>query len=300
MSTKFFTNNEDNTVFQKFKGILENMKDIYAFHAVAGYFRSSGYFALQEYLKDIKDIKILVGINVDQMFADAQRKGLLYFGDEEKTKEEFLKWFIQDLQEAKYSEQVENGVLDFIQDLIDGRIEVRAFPIFQTLSGKSSISETPSHILSWSHYFEILKADSELEINFYIKQSSNENWSVRELKRQMKSMLFHRLALSKDKKGVIELSEKGIQTQKPEDIIKDPYVLEFLNIPQKEKYLEGELEDKIIENLQHFLLELGKGFAFIGRQYKMNIGSRHFYADLVFYHRILEMFCNYRFKKRRN
>ncbi len=126
MSTKFFTNNEDNTVFQKFKGILENMKDVYAFHAVAGYFRSSGYFALQEYLKGIKDIKILVGINVDQMFAEAQRKGLLYFGDEEKTKDEFLKWFIQDLQEAKYSEQVENGVLDFIQDLIDGRIEVRA------------------------------------------------------------------------------------------------------------------------------------------------------------------------------
>ena len=126
MSTKFFTNNEDNTVFQKFKGILENMKDVYAFHAVAGYFRSSGYFALQEYLKDVKDIKILVGINVDQMFADAQRKGLLYFGDEEKTKKEFLKWFIQDLQEAKYSEQVENGVLDFIKDLIDGRIEVRA------------------------------------------------------------------------------------------------------------------------------------------------------------------------------
>ena len=126
MSTKFFTNNEENTVFQKFKGILENMKDVYAFHAVAGYFRSSGYFALQEYLKDIKDIKILVGINVDQMFAEAQRKGLLYFGDEEKTKQEFLKWFIQDLEEAKYSEKVENGVLDFIQDLIDGRIEVRA------------------------------------------------------------------------------------------------------------------------------------------------------------------------------
>ncbi len=126
MSTKFFTNNEENTVFQKFKGILENMKDVYAFHAVAGYFRSSGYFALQEHLKDIEDVKILVGINVDQMFAEAQRKGLLYFGDEEKTKEEFLKWFIQDLREAKYSEQVESGVLDFIQDLIDGRIEVRA------------------------------------------------------------------------------------------------------------------------------------------------------------------------------
>ena len=126
MSSKFFTNTDENTVFHKFKGILENMKDIYAFHAVVGYFRSSGYFALQPYLKDIKDIKILVGINVDQMFADAQKKGLLYFGDEQKTKQEFLNWFIQDLKDAKYSKEVEDGILQFIQDIIDGRIEVRA------------------------------------------------------------------------------------------------------------------------------------------------------------------------------
>ena len=126
MSTKFFTNTEENTVFQKFKGILGNMKDVYAFHAVVGYFRSSGYFALQPYLKNIKDIKILVGINVDQMFADSQKKGLLYFGDEQKTKDEFLKWFIQDLKEAKYSKVVEEGILQFIQEIIDGRIEVRA------------------------------------------------------------------------------------------------------------------------------------------------------------------------------
>ncbi len=126
MSTKFFTNSDENTVFHKFKGILEHMKEVYAFHAVVGYFRSSGYFALQPYLKEIKDIKILVGINVDQMFAEAQKKGLLYFGDEKKTKDEFLKWFIKDLKEAKYSREVEEGILDFIQDLIDGRIEVRA------------------------------------------------------------------------------------------------------------------------------------------------------------------------------
>lgn len=126
MSTKFFTNTDDNTVFHKFQGILENMKDVFAFHAVVGYFRSSGYFALQPYLKNIKDIKILVGINVDQMFADAQKKGLIYFGDEQKTKEEFLNWFVQDLKEAKYSQEVEDGILDFIQDVVDGRIEVRA------------------------------------------------------------------------------------------------------------------------------------------------------------------------------
>jgi len=151
-------------------------------------------------------------------------------------------------------------------------------------------SETLSHKLSWSHYFEILKADDDLEITFYLKQSEKENWSIRELKRQMKSMLFHRLALSKDKEGVLSLSKKGQKIANPEDIIKDPYVLEFLNIPQDYTYLEEELEQKLISNLQMFLLELGKGFAFIGRQYKIQIGSRQFYVDLVFYHRILKCF----------
>lgn len=102
------------------------MSNLYALHAVVGYFRSSGYFALQPFLKDIKEIKILVGINADQMFAEAQRKGLLFFADETRTKEEFLKWFVQDIREAKYSEEVENGILQFIQDLINGKIEVRA------------------------------------------------------------------------------------------------------------------------------------------------------------------------------
>lgn len=152
------------------------------------------------------------------------------------------------------------------------------------------IGETVSHFLSWSHYFEILKSDSALEISFYTKQCEKENWSVRELKRQMKSMLFHRLALSKDKNEVLELAQKGAQIQKPEDIIKEPYIFEFLGIPFQQKYLEGELEDKLILNLEHFLLELGKGFAFIGRQYKISLANRHFFVDLVFYHRILKCF----------
>lgn len=161
------------------------------------------------------------------------------------------------------------------------------FPDFYTLSKKS---ETPSHKLSWSHYFELLKANDKLEINFYLKQCEKENWSVRELKRQMKSMLFHRLALSKDKKGVLELSEKGQEISKPQDIIKEPYIFEFLDIPIDYRYLEGELEEKLISNLEKFLLELGNGFAFIGRQYKISIGNRHFFVDLVFYHRILKCF----------
>ena len=106
----------------------------------------------------------------------------------------------------------------------------------------------------------------------------------------MKSMLFQRLALSKDKQGILKLAEKGQQFLNPEDIIKDPYVLEFLNLPQKERYLEGELEEQIITNIQHFLLELGKGFAFVKRQYYFIISNRHFSVDLVFYHRILKCF----------
>lgn len=152
------------------------------------------------------------------------------------------------------------------------------------------ISETLSHLLTWSHYFEILKADSPLEISFYNKQCQHERWSVRELKRQMKSSLFERLALSKDKEGVLKLAKEGHIVENADDLIKDPFVLDFLNIPEQYQYLENELEEKIISNLQQFIMEMGKGFAFIGRQYRMSIGGKHFYLDLLFYHRILKCF----------
>jgi len=152
------------------------------------------------------------------------------------------------------------------------------------------ISGTLSHLLTWSHYYEILKAENDLEIGFYSKQCEKERWSVRELKRQMKSSLFERIALSKDKEGVLKLAKEGHIVENPEDLIKDPFVLEFLNIPQQYQYLESELEETIISNLQQFIMELGKGFAFIGRQYRMSIGGKHFYLDLLFYHRILKCF----------
>ncbi|MBI2269570.1 MAG: DUF1016 domain-containing protein [Bacteroidetes bacterium] len=151
-------------------------------------------------------------------------------------------------------------------------------------------SETVSHQLSWSHYFELLKIDSDLERTFYEQQAIKENWSIRELKRHKVSSLFQRLALSKDKKGIIALAKKGHIVENDADIIKDPYVLEFLNIPEKYRYSEKELEQKIIDNLQEFLLELGKGFAFIGRQYRITLNNKHYRIDLVFYHRILKCF----------
>ena len=154
------------------------------------------------------------------------------------------------------------------------------FPKIQTLSGQ----------LTWSHYTEILKANNDLELSFYNKQCQHERWSVRELKRQMKSSLFERLALSKDKEGVLKLAKEGHLVETSDDLMKDPFVLEFLNIPEQHHYLESELEEKIISNLQQFIMEMGKGFAFIGRQYRMSIGGKHFYLDLLFYHRILKCF----------
>lgn len=154
------------------------------------------------------------------------------------------------------------------------------YPILQTLSAK----------LSWSHYVELLKIDDPLERSFYEKEAENAHWGVRELKRQMKSMLYHRLALSSDKTEVMRLSQEGQIIEKPEDVIKDPYVFEFTGLPQLPVYTEGDLEDALTENLSTFLLELGKGFAFIGRQQPINIGGRQFKVDLVFYHRILKCF----------
>lgn len=154
------------------------------------------------------------------------------------------------------------------------------YPTFQTVSGK----------LSWSHICEIIRLDDPLERGFYQKQTENEKWSVRTLQRQIKSSLFLRLAASKDKDGILALAKEGIKIQTPEDIIKDTYTLEFLNISDEHEYAESELENKIIANLQKFLLELGKGFTFVGRQYPIVISGRHYHCDLVFYHRILKCF----------
>lgn len=150
--------------------------------------------------------------------------------------------------------------------------------------------ETLSHKLSWSHYFELLKCEDPMEMQFYYKESIKEGWKVRELKRQIKSSLFQRVALSTDKEGVLALANEGHQVMTSRDIIHDPYVLEFTGLPQKKKYRESELETALKANMEQFLLELGRGFAFLGREYVMQIGSRRFKVDLVFYHCILKCY----------
>lgn len=161
------------------------------------------------------------------------------------------------------------------------------YPICQTLSDK----------LSWSHICELIKIDDDLERSFYEKQAVSEKWGVRELQRQMDSALFLRLAVSRDKEGILTLAQEGIEIQTPEDVIKNTYTLEFLNIPELRRYSEGDLEQRIIDNLQTFLLELGKGFTFVGRQYKIVINNTNYHVDLVFYHRILKCFVLIDLKK---
>ena len=152
------------------------------------------------------------------------------------------------------------------------------------------ICETVSHKLTWSHYFELLKCDNAREMQFYYKESIKECWKVRELKRQMKSCLFQRLALSTDKAGVLTLANEGHQVQTPQDIIRDPFVLEFAGLPKQKRYKESDLEKALKDHMEQFLLEMGRGFAFVGRQYAMQIGSRQFKVDLVFYHCILKCY----------
>jgi len=162
----------------------------------------------------------------------------------------------------------------------------------QTLSAELIKSENklPKFNLSWSHYLFLMSLDDIKERNFYEIESYNNNWSLRELRRQYDTALYQRLVLSRDKKGVKKLSKQGQLLENPGDTIKDPYVLEFLGLPENSKYSETELEQKLIDKIEHFLLELGKGFAFIGRQVRFTFEEEHFRVDLVFYNRILQCF----------
>ncbi|AYJ77613.1 PDDEXK nuclease domain-containing protein [Aliarcobacter cryaerophilus] len=144
--------------------------------------------------------------------------------------------------------------------------------------------------LSWSHYIFLTRIENIDERNFYEIESIENSLSLRELKRQFDSGLFERLKLSSDKQKVKELSLNGQVIQTAQDLIKDPYILEFVGLPELSSYSESELEQKLIDKLEHFLLELGKGFTFVARQKRITIDEKHFKVDLVFYNRLLKSF----------
>ena len=158
-----------------------------------------------------------------------------------------------------------------------------SYPICQTLSGK----------LSWSHYCELLSISDEKKRSFYEKETVSANWSVRELKRQIKTSLFERLLLSsgdENKEKVLDLALKGNEIATPSDVIKDPYVFEFLGLPEEKPIMESDLEKALITHIEKFLLELGKGFMYVGSQQRVTLGNTHYYVDMVFYNKILRSY----------
>jgi predicted nuclease of restriction endonuclease-like (RecB) superfamily len=170
-----------------------------------------------------------------------------------------------------------------------------AFPKFHAVSGKLKQDilfpkqDALRPELSWTHYRILLRLDNNTR-NFYMIESIENKWSTRELERQINSLLYERLALSKNKEKVKELSKKGQVIKNPQDLVKDPYVLEFLDIKENREYLEKDLEKLLLDNIKEFLLELGKGFSFVSRQKRITLDRDHFYIDLVFYNYILKCF----------
>lgn len=172
----------------------------------------------------------------------------------------------------------------------------RNYPIRQT--APDELANTAAHrsassrpfTLSWSHYVLLLTIGNVDERSFYEIESTSQNWSLRELKRQKSACLYERLALSRDKKGVRRLAEKGQLIERPEDMLKEPVVLEFLGLHEKARYSESDLESALIDNLEHFLLELGKGFLFEARQKRFTFDEDNFFLDLVFYNRLLRCY----------
>lgn len=147
--------------------------------------------------------------------------------------------------------------------------------------------------LTWTHYCELLSISDKDKRNFYEKEAINSGWSVRELKRQINTSLYERLLLSKgdiNKQEVLDLSLKGIEINEPKDIIKDPYVFEFLGIPEDKPVMESDLEKALVQQIEKFLLELGRGFMFVGTQQRVTINNTHYYADMVFYNKPLKSY----------
>ena len=157
------------------------------------------------------------------------------------------------------------------------------YPKCQSVTGK----------LTWTHYCELLLISDHDKRSFYEKECINSRWSVRELKRQIETSLYERLLLStgtENKERVLELSLKGNEIAKPSDIIKDPYVFEFLGIPENKPILESDLESALVTHIEKFLLELGKGFMFVGTQQRVTLGNEHYYVDMVFYNKTLHSY----------
>ncbi len=233
--------------------------------------------ARQNVVKTVNQTMVYTYFEIGRMILEDEQHG--------KKRAEYGKQVLKELS-AKLSKEFGKG---FSERNLE---QMRQFFLTYSISQKSSAKLQDQHkfILSWSHYLKLMRIENRDERSFYEIECAANNWSLKELQRQFDSALYERLVLSRDKDGVKQLSEKGQVIEKPADILKDPYILEFLNLPEHYQYSESELEKEIIDKLENFLLELGKGFTFVGRQVRFTFDEKHFKVDLVFFNRILRSF----------
>jgi len=239
--------------------------------------------AREQVLRTVNSTMTYTYFEIGRMIVQEEQNG--------KDRAEYGKQILKGLSEQLTKEFGKGFSVDNLQNM---RKLYKIYSNYETVSSISSKNESSEvtliFLLTWSHYIYLMNIEDSRERKFYEIESIKYRWSLRELKRQYDSALYTRLTLSRDKKGILELSEKGQIIEKPKDIIKDPYILEFLGLQELHHYSETELEVEIINKLEHFLLELGHGFTFVARQKRITFDDKHFRIDLVFYNRILKCF----------
>jgi predicted nuclease of restriction endonuclease-like (RecB) superfamily len=242
-------------------------------------------------VRKINTTMVLTYFEIGRIITENEQKG--------KERADYAKEVLKNLSKELIKEFGKGYSVDNLESMRSFYQQYRKSETVSRISKKNTdslISDTASRIsgyspqLAWSHYVQLLKIKDIEERRFYQIEAVQNNWSVRELQRQYQSSLYERLALSRDKKGVMQLTKKGQVIEKATDAIKDPYVLEFLELQEDHRYSENDLETAIIDKLEHFMLELGKGFLFEGRQRRFNFEGQNFYVDLVFYNRLLRSF----------
>ncbi|CAM3944670.1 MULTISPECIES: PDDEXK nuclease domain-containing protein [Flavobacterium] len=263
--------------------------------------------ARQQVLRTVNSTMVYTYFEIGRIIVEEEQNGKeraeygkqLLKGLSEELKKEFGKGFSVDNLENMRKFYLTYSISEFLTRILqiqnsETLTRISENTISQSVNGELENQKTQTLIsffkLTWTHYVFLMRIDDEKERNFYEIESIKNNWSVRELKRQYDSALYTRLSLSRDKEGILKLSKEGQIIEKPKDIIKDPYILEFLGLPEMHQYSESDLEEQIINKLEHFLLELGQGFAFVARQKRITFDGKHFRIDLVFYNRILKSF----------
>jgi len=248
--------------------------------------------------QNVNTLQVVTNFEIGRRIVEYEQKGLKRAGYGERVLKELSLRLTREIGRG-FSERnlkyIRRFYLEYretvpqIAQTVSGQLPAKTTmetPIGQTLSAQF----TPSFTLSWSHYLLLMNIDNRDERRFYEIESRENQWSLSELKRQFNSGIYERLALSRDKKGVRALAEKGHIIGNPQDVLKDPYVLEFLGLDENTHYSESDLESAIIDRLETFLLELGKGFLFEARQKRFTFDADHYFVDLVFYNRILRCY----------